>query len=125
MTRFPTTTRSRIEACAWMTQSSPMRAPAPITVLGYTMVRAPMEAPALLPRADDQAGRGGHRFAKLPLENRAHLGEEPFEVLVVVDVLALLRRLVGLENGIDQLVTGEQRVESGIARVQDGRRRRG
>ena len=33
-TRLPMTTRSRIETCEWMTQSSPMRAPAPMTTFG-------------------------------------------------------------------------------------------
>src|SRR5262245_12360537 len=39
-------TRSRIETWAWMTQSSPIRAPGPMTAWGYTIVRAPMTAPA-------------------------------------------------------------------------------
>src|SRR5437867_4837567 len=45
ITPSPTTTRSRIETRAWITQSSPTLAPAPITTWGKTAVREPMTAP--------------------------------------------------------------------------------
>src|SRR5205809_504465 len=46
VTRQPTTTRARTETCEWMTQSSLIRAPAPMTTLGCMTVRAPIDAPA-------------------------------------------------------------------------------
>ena len=56
MTRLPMRTRSRIETCACMTQSSPISAPRPIVTCGCTMVRAPIRAPSA---TDDEGANAG------------------------------------------------------------------
>ena len=55
---------SRIDACAWMSQSAPIDAPAPTTTCGWSIVRAPMRAPAPIDdeRPDDVRRRSRRRI---------------------------------------------------------------
>jgi hypothetical protein len=76
-----------------------------------------------LPRRDDDRGGRGDRCRKPRSENRARLDEKPLEILVVVRRFACGRFAVGLQNRVDLLVAGNQRVECKITNVGNRRRR--
>ena len=71
------------------------------------------QAPTMTP-----SGRGD-RGGQLAFEDGLHPGEELFEVVVVVTVLARGRFRVGLQNRIDELIAGQEELERRVARVGD------
>ena len=82
MTRLPIVTRSRIATLEWITQSAPIRVPAPIVTFGKMTVLSPIAAPspiatnAPIETSVADARVSGHRGQRVHTGRRTPRGRE-------------------------------------------------